>query len=153
MQGKKCLMCLQIDSLSNTSLHALNKMVAMMSKYPWDCDESWRGIWKWGTDIVRVEDWLSSIYDETWLLPYHIAENNKCGGYFREFYVVCSRVISNVNGRSFWESEWASLFRRPESCNDPSFCSVFLQIVRGDSLEGNIISCSVSSIWSTGAEG
>jgi hypothetical protein len=52
-------------------------MVAMMSEYPWDGNENWREIWKWGADIARVEDWSSSINDATWLLPYHIAKNDE----------------------------------------------------------------------------
>jgi hypothetical protein len=80
-------------------------MVAMMSEYPWDGDEDWRRVWKWGADIARVEDWSSSINDATWLLPYCIAENDECGGYFGEFFVVGFRVVSNIYCRPFRESD------------------------------------------------
>jgi hypothetical protein len=80
-------------------------MVAMMSKYPWDCDESWRGIWEWGTDIARIKDWPSSMYDATWLLPYCIAKNDEHKEYVGEFYVIGSRVIFNVYCRPFRESD------------------------------------------------
>jgi hypothetical protein len=53
-----------------------------------------------GTDIVRVEDWSSSLYDATWFLPYHFTENEECGGYFREFYVISSRISFNIYCRS-----------------------------------------------------
>jgi hypothetical protein len=125
----------------------------LMSEYPWDGDEDWRGIWKWGADIARVEDRLSSINDATWLLPYCVAENDERGGYFRKLFIVSFRVVSNIYCRPFRKSDRASLFQQPESCNDPSFRSIFFQIVRSDSLEGNIISSSASSIQFTGAEG
>src|SRR5882762_3540358 len=152
-QGTKCLACLYVNSLPNTSLHVWSEMVAMMSEYPWDGDEDWRGIWKRGADVARVEDWLSSINDVTWLLPYCVAENDERGGYFRKLFIVSFRVVSNIYCRPFRKRDRASLFRRPESRNDPSFRSIIFQIVRSDSLEGNIISGSASSIRFTGAEG
>src|SRR5882762_3026696 len=76
-------------------------MVAMMSEYALNGDEGWRGIWKWGADITRVEDWSSSINDATWLLPYRIAENDEHGGYFGKIFVIDFRVVSNIYCRSF----------------------------------------------------